>query len=93
MGRTADETARVNGLVAELRGLIIETNVPLPRDVTSEDRALARKAYLNVIRATNFVGTAVLGSDSRSVELARLALDEAKNAIRTARSAIARRYS
>lgn len=89
--RSDVDRARVEELVADIGRLITESGASLPSDISLEDRALADGARFEVIRATNAVSAAALGSDVKTIDLARLAVDGASAATRAARLA-ARRH-
>jgi hypothetical protein len=89
--RSDEDLARIDELVADLGHVLKDNAVPLPLNITREDVELADAARIDVIRATNAVSTAALGSDPGSIEAARLAVDSARDAIRAARAAIHRR--
>ena len=88
--RSDVDRARVDELVADIGRLIRESEAPLPSDISPEDRALADTARFELIRATNAVSAAALGSDLRSIDSARLAVEAATDAIRAARLALRR---
>ena len=87
------DRVRVDELVAHLGQLIRESEAPLPSDLSLEERALADAARFDVIRAANAVSAAALGSDLKSIDAARLAVETATASMRTARHAVRRQHA